>query len=80
MREVDVSAKLPVVHLDGGDAVGGFEVSITRDGDEAILNEVVGPCLIAVDACVDMMCVSIIRATTGALTIVGVDQTGVCTR
>ena len=60
-----------IVHLDGGDAFGGKEVSITRDGDEAILNEVVGPCLIAVDTCVDMMCVSIIRATTGALPIVG---------
>ena len=46
--EVYVRAKLPIVHLDGGDAFGGIEVSITRDGDEAILNEVVGPCLIAV--------------------------------
>ena len=47
------------------------EVSITREGDEAILNEVVGPCLIAADTCVDMMCVSIVRATTGARPIVG---------
>ena len=39
--------------------------------DEAILKEVVGPGLIAVNTCVDMMCVSIIRATTGALPIVG---------
>ena len=41
LREVDVRAKLPVVHLDGGDAVGGLEVSITREGDKAILKEVV---------------------------------------
>ena len=26
LREVDVRAKVPVVHLDGGDAVGGLEV------------------------------------------------------
>ena len=71
LREVDVRAKLPVVHLDGGDAVGGLEVSITREGDEAILKEVVSPGLIAVNTCVDMMCVSIIRATTGARPIVG---------
>ena len=70
-REVDVRAKLPIVHLDGTDAGGDIEVSITRDGHEAILKEVVGPCLIAVDTCVDMMCVSIIRATTGARPIVG---------
>ena len=69
--QVYVRAKLPIVHLDGGDAVGGLEVSITRDGHEAILKEVVGPGLIAVNTCVDMMCVSIIRATTGALPIVG---------
>ena len=69
--EVYVRAKLLIVHLDGGDAGGDIEVSITRDGHEAILKEVVGPCLIAVDTCVDMMCVSIIRATTGALPIVG---------
>ena len=69
--EVDVCAKLPIFHLDGGDAGGGIEVSITRDGDEAILKEVVGPGLIAVNTCVTMMCVSIIRATTGALPIVG---------
>ena len=50
---------------------GGTEVSITREGDEAIPNEVVGPCLMALKTCVDMMCVSIIRATTGALPIVG---------
>ena len=55
-----------IVHLDGGDAVGGLEVSITREGYEAILKEVVGPGLIAVNTCVDMMCVSITRATTGA--------------
>ena len=71
VREVDVRAKLPVVHLDGWDAVGGLEVSITREGDEAILNEVVSPGLIAANTCVGMMCVSIIRATTGALPIVG---------
>ena len=57
-----VRAKVPIVlqivHLDGGDAGGDIEVSITRDGHEAILKEVVGPCLIAVDTCVDMMCVS----------------------
>ena len=70
-REVDVRAKLLIIHLDGGDAFGGTEVSITREGDEAILNEVVGPCLIAADTCVDMMCVSIVRATTGARPIVG---------
>ena len=38
---------------------------------EAILEEIVGPGLIAVNTCVDMMCVSIIRATTGPLPIVG---------
>ena len=38
---------------------------------EAILEEIVGPGLIAVNTCVDMMCVSIIRATTGARPIVG---------
>ena len=41
-----VRAKLPIVlqivHLDGGDAGGDIEVSITRDGHEAILKEVVG--------------------------------------
>ena len=31
------------------------EVSITREGDEAILKEVVSPGLIAVNTCVDMM-------------------------
>lgn len=71
LGEVDVRAKLLIVHLDGGDAFVGTEVSITREGDETILNEVVGPCLIALNTCVDMMCVSIIRATTGALPIVG---------
>ena len=50
---------------------GNTAVSITHDGHEAILKEVVGPGLIAVNTCVDMMCVSIIRATTGALPIVG---------
>ena len=70
-REVYVRAKLPIVHLDGGDAVGGPEVSITREGYEAILKEVVGPGLMAVNTCVDMMGVSIIRATAGALPIVG---------
>ena len=60
-----------IVHLDGGDAVGGLEVSITREGYEAILKEVVGPGLMAVNTCVDMMGVSIIRATTWALPIVG---------
>jgi hypothetical protein len=39
-HQVRVRAKLPVVHLDGWDAVGGLEVSITREGDEAVLNEV----------------------------------------
>ena len=58
VREVDVRAKLPVVHLDGWDAVGGLEVSITREGDEAILNEVVSPGLMAANTCVGMMCVS----------------------
>ena len=38
-----------IVHLDGGDAVGGLEVSIAREGYEAILKEVVGPGLIAVN-------------------------------
>ena len=70
-REVQVRAKLLIVHLDGGDAFVGTEFSITREGDETILNEVVGPCLMALNTCVDMMCVSIIRATTGALPIVG---------
>ena len=59
------------VAIDGWDAVGGLEVSITREGDEAILNEVVSPGLMAANTCVGMMCVSIIRATTGALPIVG---------
>ena len=66
-----VRAKLPIVHLDGGDAGGDIEVSITRDGHEAILKEFVGPSLMAVNTCVDMMGVSIIRAATGALLIVG---------
>ena len=69
--EVYVRAKLPLLDLDDGDSGGDSEVSITHDGHEAILNEVVGPGLIAVNTCVDMMCVSIIRATTGALPIVG---------
>ena len=69
--EVYVRAKLPIVDLDGGDAGGDTEVSIAHDGREAILEEIVGPGLIAVNTCVDMMCVSIIRATTGALPIVG---------
>ena len=68
-REVQVRAKLLIVHLDGGDAFVGTEFSITREGDETILNEVVGPCLMALNTCVDMMCVSIIRATTGALMV-----------
>ena len=71
MREIFCDVHRLIVHLDGGDAFGGTEVSITREGDEAILNEVVGPCLIAADTCVDMMCVSIVRATTGARPIVG---------
>ena len=41
------------------------------DGHEAILEEVMGPGLIAVNACVDMVCVRMIRATTGARPIVG---------
>ena len=49
LGDVHVRAKLPIVHLDGGDAVGGLEVSITREGYEAILKEVVGPGLIAVN-------------------------------
>ena len=69
--EVYVRAKLPILDLDGGDSGGDIEVSITHDGHEAILKEVVGPGLIAVNTCVDMMCVSIIRATTGARPIVG---------
>ena len=70
--EVYVRSKLPIVHLDGGDSGGDSEVSLmSHDGHEAILKEVVGPGLIAVNTCVDMMCVSIIRATTGALPIVG---------
>ena len=69
--EVYVCAKLPILDLDGGDAGGDAEVSIPHDGREAILEEIVGPGLIAVNTCVDMMCVSIIRATTGALSIVG---------
>ena len=66
-----LSLSLSLLDLDGGDSGGDREVSITHDGHEAILNEVVGPGLIAVNTCVDMMCVSIIRATTGALPIVG---------
>ena len=46
--EVYVRAKLPILNLDGGDSCGDGEVSITHDGHEAILNEVVGPGLIAV--------------------------------
>ena len=57
LREIFCDVHRLIVHLDGGDAFGGTEVSITREGDEAILNEVVGPCLIAADTCVDMMCV-----------------------
>ena len=72
--EVYVRAKLPILDLDGGDSGGDIEVSITHDGHEAILKEVVGPGLIAVNTCVDMMCVSIIRATTGALPIVGYES------
>ena len=60
-----------ILDLDGGDTGGGAKSSVTHDGHEAILDEVVGPGLIAVNTCVDMMCVSIIRATTGALPIVG---------
>ena len=48
--------------------------SVSLEGYEAILKEVVGPGLIAVNTCVDMMGVSIIRATTGALPIVGDDS------
>ena len=67
-----MSPKLPILDLDGGDSGGDSEVSLmSHDGHEAILKEVVGPGLIAVNTCVDMMCVSIIRATTGALPIVG---------
>ena len=69
-----VRAKLLILDLDGGDTGGDIEVSITHDGHEAILKEVVGPGLIAVNTCVDMMCVSIIRATTGALPIVGYES------
>ena len=57
--EVYVRAKLPILDLDGGDSGGDSEVSITHDGHEAILEEVVGPGLIAVNTCVDIMCVSI---------------------
>ena len=45
--EVYVRAKLPILDLDGGDSVGDSEVSMTHDGHEAILKEVVGPGLIA---------------------------------
>ena len=45
--------------------------SVSLEGYDAILNEVVGPGLMAVNTCVDMMGVSIIRATAGALPIVG---------
>ena len=54
-----VRAKLPILDLDGGDAGGDTKVSITHDGHEAILEGVVGPGLIAVNTCVDIMCVSI---------------------
>ena len=66
-----LSLSLSLLDLDGGDSGGDRKVSITHDGHEAILNEVVGPGLIAVNTCVDMMCVSTMRATTGALPIVG---------
>ena len=46
-------------------------LTLIANRDEAILKEVVSPGLIAANTCVDMMCVSIIRATTGALPIVG---------
>ena len=62
---------LLILDLDGGDAGGDIAVSITHDGHEAILEEIVGPGLIAVNTCVDMMCVSTMRATTRALPIVG---------
>ena len=62
---------LDLVHLDDGDTGGDTVSSVTHDGHEAILDEVVGPGLIAVNTCVDMVCVRIIRATTGARPIVG---------
>ena len=54
---------LDLVHLDDGDTGGDTVSSVTHDGHEAILEEVVGPGRV--------VCVSIIRATTGARPIVG---------
>ena len=59
-----------ILDLDEGDTGGDTVSRVTHDGHEAILEEVVGPGLIAVNACVDMVCVSIIRAL-GPLFLVG---------
>ena len=48
-----------------------IDVSRVHDFHGNAANPFVGPGLIAVKTCVDMMCVRIIRATTGALPIVG---------
>ena len=60
-----------ILDLDEGDTGGDTVSRVTHDGHEAILEKVVGPGLIAVNACVDMVCMRIIRATTGARPIVG---------
>ena len=61
--------------LDGGDTGGDCHSDtvsrVTHYGYKAVLDEVMGPGLLAVNACVDMVCVRMIRATTGARPIVG---------
>ena len=45
--------------MEGTRVVTLKSASRTHDGHEAILEEVVGPGLIAVNTCIDIMCVSI---------------------
>ena len=56
----NVRAKLLILDLDEGDTGGDSVSSITHDGHEAILDEVVGLGLIAVNTSVDMVCVRMI--------------------
>ena len=48
-----------ILDLDEGDTGGDTVSRVTHDGHEAILEEVMGPGLIAVKAWVDMVCVSV---------------------
>ena len=61
MWDVYVRANVLILDLDGGDTGGDAVSSVTHYGHEAILDEVVGPGFVAVNACVDdMVCVRII--------------------